>query len=237
MAAPTVIDFHSHILPALDHGCSDMEQCRKQLSLMKASGTDMAVATSHFYPHEHEADRFIAKVDAAIEQMKQSGITDAPSIAVGAEVLLCRNLHKMQGFSELCIRGTRVLLLELPLNPLKDAHFDTVETIINNGYTVVLAHIDRYLKKFGDEVDTFLSMGALAQINAYSLASGSTKKKILSYLETTDKICAIGSDLHGADEANYKKFVKAQKILKDFYPSIMARSRSLLGEAETVKFN
>ncbi len=234
MAAPTVIDFHTHILPALDHGCADIDECHKQLALMKASGTDIAVATSHFYPHEHKVDEFVTKVDSAIAQIKQAQITDAPKLMLGAEVLLCRNLHKMQGFKELCIRGTNVLLLELPLNPLKDAHFDTVETIINDGYAVVLAHIDRYLKKFGDEIDTLLSMGALAQINAYSLASGSTRKKILSYLESTDKICAIGSDLHGADEANYKKFIKAEKILKEFYPTIMDRSRMLLGEADVI---
>ena len=234
MAASTVIDFHSHILPSVDHGCKNIDECRKQLAIMKASGTDIAIATSHFYPHEHNPDDFITSVDSAVSRIKEANITDAPKLIVGAEVLLFPNLHKMQGFNKLCIQGTNVIILELPLTSLSNVHLDTVEAIINSGYTVVLAHIDRYLKSFSDNIDTLLSMGALAQINAYSLASGATRRRILSYLESTDRICAIGSDLHGADISNYKKFIKAAKILKEHYPIIMERSRMLLSKANVI---
>ena len=224
----TVIDFHSHILPALDHGCEKIEECREQLKLMKDSGTDIAVATSHFYPHMHDIEVFANKVDRAIEKMQASGLVDAPELRVGAEVLLCKGMDGMENLNRLCIRGTNLLLIELPTSSISHKHVDTVENLMLKGYRVLLAHIDRYLDAYPDEIESLLSAGAVAQINAYSLASRSMRKQILHYLETTDKICAIGSDLHGADSSNYKKFVKAQKILDDYYPEIMQRASALL---------
>lgn len=228
----TVTDFHSHILPALDHGCEDLDQCIEQLAIMKKHGTDIAVATSHFYPQQHSVPHFLEKVEWATQRMKAASICDAPRITIGAEVLLCANIHAMPDFDKLCIRGTRTILLELPMRQLDDRHIETVEQILSQGYTVVLAHIDRYLDDLEDEIDTLLSMGALAQVNAHSLSRGAIKKKILSYLESGDKICALGSDLHGDDEGAYKKFVKASKLLKEHYPIIMKRTASLLEGAQ-----
>lgn len=230
-----VIDFHSHILPSLDHGCSSMEECCEQLSLMKDSGTSVAVATPHFYPHMHKPDILYKNADLAIAKIQESGFSHAPELCLGAEVLLCEGLENMTDLSLLCVRGTKILLLELPVHRLKDGHFDTVDAIISNGYTVVLAHIDRYLKKGSDDIDTLLSMGALAQINADALSSRSTLKKINRYLDSTDKICAIGSDLHGSDTASYSAFVKANKILKEHYEAIMTRTDKLLINAERIK--
>ena len=228
-------DIHSHILPYVDDGATDMDNATQLLKMAKENGISTILATPHFYPHEHSVEQFTNDVSLAIERMQTAGIEQSPRIALGAEVLLCRNIHHMEGFEKLCIRGTRTLLLELPMFPLTDEHFATVEQIIGEGYTVLLAHIDRYLGELEDQIDTLLSMGALAQVNAYSLFSGSVKKRILRYLEDSDSICAIGSDLHGVDEKIYKKFVKAQKVLKDHYPTVMARSADLLSGAQLLE--
>ncbi len=231
----TVIDFHSHILPEIDHGCMSISECRSQLSLMRSNGTDIVVATPHFYPHEHKLDVFLERRDHAVDKILQGGITESPKIAVGAEVLLCNNLHNMDGFEQLCIKGTDVLLLELPPHRLDDSLYETVEAMINGGITVVLAHIDRYLPANEHVIDTLLSMGALAQVNAYSLFSGKLKKKIFEYLEFTARVCSIGSDLHGVDIPSYKKFVKSKKILKEHYPIVMRRASTLLEGAELIE--
>ncbi len=229
-----IIDFHSHVLPHVDHGCSNTKEALSQLSLMAQSNTDIAVATSHFYPHEYDIKSYIQLVDAAVSRLQAKNPASAPKLAIGAEVLLYPNMHLMECFEKLYIRGTKVILLELPCFHLADNYFDTAEQIIKGGSTVVLAHIDRYLKEYSYEIDTLLSMGALAQINAYSLQVMGIKKKLLNYLETSEKICAIGSDLHGVDEKKYKKFAKAEKILGEHYASIMLRAQSLLADAEYV---
>jgi protein-tyrosine phosphatase len=230
----TVIDFHSHILPTIDHGCQDVDECLAQLTLMGTTDTSIAVATPHFYPHIHKTDSFNTRVSRAISQIKEITRSDFPKLCVGAEVLLCEGLDSMNELHSLCIRGTHCLLIELPTHSLRRGHFDAIEAMLSDGYTVVLAHIDRYVKICGDDVDTLLSMGALAQINADALFHLSALKKINKYLETSDCICALGSDLHGAKPNAYNNFAKAPKALKEHYEVIMQRAKKLLFEAETI---
>ncbi len=228
------VDFHAHILPSVDHGCADMNECRKQLELIRRNGTDITVATPHFYPQEHEVAHFLKKVSHSLDKLQSSNINSGVRVALGAEVLLCPNLHSMSGLDKLCIRGTNVLLLELPPYSVDTFILDTVDEIMQKGFTVVLAHIDRYLCDFEEAIDILLSMGAYAQINAASLGSSKISKKIMYYLEQTEKICAVGSDLHGRDKSAYKKFVKSQKLLGEYYPVIMKRSQELVQNAELI---
>ena len=233
----TVTDFHSHILPATDHGCKNIEECIRQLKLMSACGTDIAVATPHFYPHVHRVDKFTKKVDNAVNEIKSSDLQLPMSLAVGAEVLLCDGLNEMDGLDKLCIRGTKILLLELPLKQLTQSAYNTVEDIMSDGYTVVLAHIDRYLKSFSQGVNDLIALGAYAQINSSSLGSYSMKKKLHKYINDGDTVCAIGSDLHGDSKRDYKEFRKAKKLLGEDMEKIMLRTDKLLADAQMISLN
>lgn len=225
-----IIDFHSHILPRADHGSSSLEESLEQLCTMSGFGTELAVASPHFYPHVHTVEDFLSKRDSALELLIKN--KQKIDLCLGAEVLLCKNLDGLEGLDRLCIKGTRVLLVELPLRPLKQEYFDTAEAIIESGYTIVLAHIDRYLKKYSESIKTLLKMGALAQINADALYSVGMRKRIFDILETSDCICALGSDLHGVDTRLYKKFANSERLLGEHYQKIMSRSRGLLQNAE-----
>ena len=127
---PSVIDFHTHILPKIDHGCHSLEECEQQLKIISSSNTDIAIATSHFYPHVHRLEKFIQSRDKAISNIKNAGFSDMPKICIGAEVLLFENLSKMDGLSELCIKGTNAILLELPMHTLNSAHLDFTFTFL-----------------------------------------------------------------------------------------------------------
>ena len=232
----TVIDLHSHIIP-IDHGCQSIDDSHAQLELMSAAGTEIAVATPHFYPHVHKIDGFIKKRDLAIEEIASDAPKSAPRLCLGAEVLLCEGMEDMAELDKLCIRGTKVLLVELPMHTLKDGHIDTVEALMQNGYTVLLAHIDRYFDICEDDVKTLLSIGAQAQINADALFHRQTLKKLRKYLEFTDSISALGSDIHGSSQKTYLHFTKAPKALKEHYGEIMRRSKSLLRHAEIISLN
>ena len=64
-----IIDFHSHILPGVDHGSKSLDQTKKQLEIIGNNGVNVIVATSHFYPHVHSVSGFINAVDAALEKV------------------------------------------------------------------------------------------------------------------------------------------------------------------------
>ena len=110
-----IIDFHSHILPGVDHGSKDLDQTKRQLEIISKSGVDKVVATSHFYPHVHSVNKFISDVDSALDKIAQlKDIHRDTDVLVGAEVLVCEMIDRMDGLEQLCIRGTRCILLEMP---------------------------------------------------------------------------------------------------------------------------
>ena len=228
--ASTVIDFHAHILPKLDHGCRSLSECGKQLEIISTAKTDIAIATPHFYPHVHRIEDFIKKREEAISQIKEAKFDNVPKLCVGAEVLLCKNLSKMDGLAELCIKGTNVILLELPMRPLKAGHIEAVEDMLSNGFTVVLAHVDRYLRICPGDLDTLQEMGVLMQLNADAIGVFSLHGRLKRYIKE-GSVCAIGSDLHGANPLDYKKFIKAPSVLKNYYADIMSSSQRLLENA------
>ena len=229
-----VVDFHTHILPHADHGCDGIETFKAQISMLKKSGTDTMVATPHFYPHVHRVDDFLARIDATVESILPEIPADSPQIKLGAEVLICDGLEKMEELDRLCIRGTKLLLLELPQDKISSGHIETVEMLTDNGYTVVLAHIDRYIGNFKSEIDTLLSVGAYAQVNAvvirHPLLLGSIKK----YLSETDRICAFGSDLHGCNKHGYTCFNRLNSVFKERYREVMNRSLELLEGSRSI---
>ncbi len=230
-----MIDFHSHILPHVDHGSNSFDEARTQLSIVKAGGVGTIVATPHFYPHVHNVEDFLSSVNTAAERLaalkeEYQGLR----VCLGAEVLVCDMLDKMPSLESLCIRGTKVLLLEMPSSGGWSRYLQSVENILGGGYTVVLAHIDRYMRHYEAEIENLLRLGAKAQINADSLASFFLRRRLMPYIES-GAVCAVGSDLHGADKRGYKSFVEAEKkIGTENFEMIQKFSAELLQSADSI---
>lgn len=221
-----IVDFHSHILPGADHGSSSVETSLGQLRLASSSGVQRIVATPHFYPHRDSVERFILRRSKCFDDLRAHMTDDCPSIRLGAEVLVCNNINNLPGLEQLCIAGSRILLLELPFNDFSYHYVDTVEQIIRDGYRVVLAHADRYPE---ENIEKMLYCGAKIQLNADSLATLLKKKHLYRWMER-GKVVALGSDIHGDDAAAYKKFVVAQKKMGEYLPLIKSASDEMWSE-------
>ena len=228
-----IVDFHSHILPRVDHGSNSTDQSVEQIKLI-GNRTDRIVATSHFYPNVHNLEDFILKVDSAANKLRCAiSELDAPEICIGAEVLLCEGLDRLEGVEKLCIRGTRCMLLEMPnASEWSERLIDTVEALMDKGIVVVLAHIDRYIKAYEEDIDRLLAMGAKAQINASALSSFFSRRRLVPYL-ASGAVYALGSDLHHVDAGAYRAFAALpRKIGRELYADIMKKSERLLEGAE-----
>jgi len=199
-------DFHAHILPGADHGSSSTKTSLMQLKLAANAGIKRIIATPHFYPNSHTVKDFLAVREASYLRLKSRADADMPQIRVAAEVLLCKNIIKLEGLSELCIYGTNTILIELPYHSLDDDYVKSVKDLVDNGYDVILAHVDKYEK---DDIERFIPLGVRFQINAYSLARLFPKKHLLDWI-ASGRVVALGSDIHGEDKAAYRKFNKAQ---------------------------
>ena len=133
-----IYDFHSHILPGLDHGCSDTAVAMEQIRRAVRAGVHCILATSHFYPHAESVDSFLRrrrlawvhlqKELAGEEEIQAAGI----QIVQGAEVLICKGLERMEGLEQLCIDGTKVLLLEMPFTEIWDPELINTVTALQD---------------------------------------------------------------------------------------------------------
>ena len=224
-----IIDLHSHILPGVDHGSSGIEETKEQLQIIASAGVNTVIATPHFYPNANHVDSFLLQVQEATEALL-GNTPQALQIGIGAEVLYCPQLEQMDGLEKLCIRGTDVLLLEAPMDTWNTAFMETTEALTKR-FTVVLAHIDRYVRYEQEAIGALLKLGALAQINGYAFSSLLTRRKLKPFLEG-NRVVALGSDLHGADPKAYAQFLSAKKRLGPAFEEIMTRSSDLLKSAE-----
>ena len=218
-------DFHAHIIPWADHGSSSIDTSLFQLTLAAEFGIDQIVATPHFYPQQENADRFLSRRNDCYQRLSSHLTAEHPRVILGAEVLICDNIEKMPGIESLCIEGTKTLLLELPFSDFSDSFVHSVKSLIHDGYTVVLAHADRYDQ---DNIEKLVHAGAKIQLNADSL-SGFLVPTHLKRWIYSDKVVAIGSDIHGHDKNAYKRFTKVLRRFADNSEYIMSASKKLLG--------
>lgn len=216
---PILMDFHSHILPGVDHGAKDFKESLSFLTAAKQAGIETVVATSHFYPHEHAVKHFLACRNSVYRKL-----TDAcrdqefPQILVGAEVLLCAGLENMEDVEQLCIEGTNTILLELPFTMTEDHQnlYDSIEALLREkNLTVVLAHPNRYETKV---IERALALGCFLQLNAEDILRLRERARIKKWLRE-EIVVAVGSDIHHERQV-YRKFKKCATILGDAVSSV-----------------
>ncbi len=202
MKKQKIIDFHAHILPVADHGSDSLLTSLKQLDILSSSGVETVVATPHFYPQRDRVEEFLQRRNTSADLLLSEKKEEHPDICLGAEVLVCPGIDHLPGLEKLCIEGTNVLLLEMPYTAWREEEIVTVAKTIKLGYTVVMAHIDRYPK--GDIMKLLAECSPLCQLNGETMRSLKGKKKALWALENLS-IVAVGSDIHGADKGAAKR--------------------------------
>ena len=226
----TLLDFHAHILPHMDHGSSRTATAHGQLELIHAAGVGEVCATSHFYPQSTLPDRFLSERERSREHLLHTyGDRPRPRLLMGAEVLICPGLENMEGLSDLCVEGTRVLLLEMPFTQ-RDwdrSLYHTVREIRRMDILPVLAHVDRYPRTV---IETMFEQGMIGQLNAVSLHRLIKPRHLLRWIDE-GHIVALGSDLHGCDPAAYRPFEKFVRTDPASAEAIMERTQELLKDA------
>lgn len=226
-----IVDFHSHILPGVDHGSEDLNTSILQLDIAKNSSVNRILATSHFYPAQHNVLDFLQMRDKAAKELITAKGADLPEIKLGAEVLICDGLERLPDLSKLCFQGTNYIMIELPFFEFTENMAATIEAISEQGLNVILAHADRYPKNV---IEYLLDYGVKSlQINADSLCAFFKKKHIFKWLEK-GFVGMIGSDIHGADKNAYHKFSFAKKRLKNILPYIKDTSDKIWNQIESI---
>ena len=98
----TTLYYHAHILPGCDHGSDSVETSRRQLEMARKAGVATVCATPHFYPQRETVACFLDRRARTADLLRAGLPADAPRIQLGAEVLICDGLERMQELPLLC---------------------------------------------------------------------------------------------------------------------------------------
>lgn len=189
-----MIDFHTHIVYDIDDGSRTLGESLEILDKQEQCGVRNMIATPHFYP-DTDFNAFIDKRSKVCSILNQSSGT----IYQGAEVLLSTDTAELEYLEQLCIQGTRYILLELPYSHWSEWVYEGVQNIIDNRKLIpIIAHIERYetVGQDPNKVLKFIEMGALIQVNAYSVHPRSSRRKLVDKLIKHQMVHVLGSDVH-----------------------------------------
>ena len=193
-----MIDWHSHILPAMDDGSSNTAESIELVKMLAGQGINTIVATPHFYANDESVETFLQRRENAKNELLSAFDNCPLNIILGAEVKYYQGISHMENLEALCIQGTRLLLLEMPMCKWTEYTVKELENLSRtSGLTIILAHIERYINLQQSSVwDRLYESGFLMQVNASFFNEKSTRRKALSLFKHGG-IHFLGSDCHG----------------------------------------
>ncbi len=192
-----MIDWHSHILPAVDDGSRDVEESLALLAGELQQGVDTVIATPHFFANDESVDEFLARRDESFQKLSAVKGEGMPEIICGAEVKYYQGISKMEGLKKLCIGDSKLLLLEMSMSKWTEYTLsELTEMALRREVKVVLAHIDRYYSlQSAAAWERLYDSGILMQVNASYFTEFFTKRKALKMM-AGGGIHFLGSDCH-----------------------------------------
>lgn len=194
-----MIDWHSHILPNMDDGSRNVAESMNLLKMLVNQQVDTVVATPHFYASLESKEDFLQRRARCYHKLMEeiSSEADLPHILLGAEVKYYPGISARNDLRDLCIEGTRLLLLEMPFSEWTEYTIRELNILAcSKGIVVILAHIERYFSLQKEDVwNKLRDNGILMQVNANFFTGAFTKRKALRLLDE-GFVHMIGSDCH-----------------------------------------
>lgn len=198
------VDIHSHLLPGIDDGPSDLEGSLAMARAAAESGTATLAATPHLrsdFPHVH-LDELAVRCQAISDAIDAAQIP--LRVVGGAEVSLIWALEASDEDLRLASYGGRGtdLLIETPPAGVMGLQQHLYELRIK-GLRITLAHPERSSEFQRDprQLEDLVYQGVLLQVNADTLLGADRRagsRRLAEHLLTSGLAHALASDGHRA---------------------------------------
>lgn len=174
-------DLHTHILPGIDDGPKDPETARQLLGLQLRQGVTRIALTSHYHPEMEALDAFLDRREGAFEVLLKvcpPGLT----LKKGCEVYFTPAILQMDA-AKLCLDGTAVLLLELPVLQKPAFLAEVLTGLARRGITVLIAHAERYqyVRRDPGILARWKELGAVIQLSSGAMTDDPLARKMVKW--------------------------------------------------------
>lgn len=203
------VDFHSHLMPAVDDGSQDPELSLAALRAFAAQGAATCITTPHFDASLTRSPTAfasrMAQLDAAWETLvaAHARTPGLPAIARGVEVMLDDPEPDLSD-ARLRLAGGPFVLVEFPAMQMPPNAEWAMHNLRQKGWRPIIAHPERYRNH--DSRLTVLARcraaGAHLQVNAGSLLGqhGDRARAVANALLAIGWVDYLASDHHARGE-------------------------------------
>lgn len=194
-----LIDTHIHMVPGVDDGAKDMDTAIQMLEVAINEGVDEMILTPHFNLPVYN-NQNVAKNYNLLNQYVLTQNIDF-KIHLGNEIYLSEeDIAGIKNGQAHTMGDTRYLLIELPLYHFYPFHEVMIYDLQNNGYKIVIAHVERYqiFKKEPEKLHEFVNHGICTQITSSYIMNKKTRRRALELIKS-GLIHIVASDGHGID--------------------------------------
>lgn len=205
-----MLDFHCHIIPAVDDGSKSLEMSLAMLESAKSIGITKIVCTPHAKYDPVDWDAIHKAYELFRPYAEEAGIETWLGCELYAPLL---NKVSVDHIHDFCIEGTNRVLIEfhpdhMPPNPA--AYMNELRC---RNVVPILAHPERYalVQENPGILQDLIEIGCFLQVNGKSFSRNpfdklsNTAKKILKLYPSA----FLSSDAHRPDQ--YESFLKAEQ--------------------------
>lgn len=242
--ATDLVDLHSHILPHIDDGSDSVGESLEMLRCSYAQGVGKIVATPHFYPNMTNPVDFLERRSRAVEALaaavaeRRALGEKIPNVYLGAEVAYFDGISRSSAVSDLCILGTKLLIVEMPFERWSETNVGELISLKARGFQPIVAHYDRYWSyQEKDLLDRLLESEIAIQLNAEAFLRFGTRRQALGMI-SAGAVSFLGSDCHNMT-TRMPNLLEAESVVEkhlgyDCVEEIMTSATKELETAEVI---
>lgn len=234
-----MIDTHIHMVPGVDDGAKDLETALQMMQLAMNEGVDEMVVTPHYnlpvYFNQHVDEQYQLLVNHIERENIDFKLHLGNEIYLSEETMV--GIRRGQAHT---MANSQFLLIELPLYHYYPFHESMLFELVESGYKVVLAHVERY-EVFSRRPEKLIELnkrGIYSQITSEYIVDNKTRKRAFKLIES-GLIYIVASDGHDlvkrppvmklAYEIVVKMFgEECGQMLFNENPGMMIRNRELM---------